>query len=94
VLTFELYTDAPREPACRIHVHLDPLAVASVREAERRPAVAGPRRVAVLTLSGGQELTVCDPAGTAAAVVRQAREEARGRDEREGGADGLTREGG
>ncbi len=57
-------------------VHVDPHAVASVRETERRPAFAGWWRVAVTRMMDGGEFVVEDGARTAARRIREAKESA------------------
>jgi hypothetical protein len=60
----------------------DPLAVASVEEAERRPAFGGYWQVAVVTMYNGEKFTVEDGARRAAKVIGEAKERAAERAER------------
>jgi hypothetical protein len=62
MLTFTLYTADDYDRRTR-HVHIDPLAVASVEEAERRPAFGGYWCVAVITLVNGERFVVEDGRG-------------------------------
>jgi hypothetical protein len=75
MLTFTLYTADDYDRRTR-HVHIDPLAVASVEEAERRPAFGGWWQVAVITLVTGGKYTVEDGARQAALLIRVAKEQA------------------
>jgi hypothetical protein len=58
------------------HVHIDPLAVASVEEAECRPPFGRWHRVAVITMVNGDKLVVADGAWRAAWVIRKVKEKA------------------
>jgi hypothetical protein len=75
MLTFTLYTADDYERRTR-HVHIDPLAVASVEEAERRPAFGGYWQVAVIVLANGERFVVEDGARRAAKMIREAKEKA------------------
>ena len=68
MLTFELYPDGERrtEP-----VHINPAAVASVRETEQRPAFGGWWQVAVIRLIDGTEHVVCDGSRTVAKRIAE-----------------------
>lgn len=72
MLTFTLYTAEDYERRRR-EVHIDPAAVVSVEEAERRPAFAGYWQVAVIALATGQTFTVQDGARTAARQIAEAK---------------------
>jgi hypothetical protein len=77
VLTFTLYTADDYDRRTR-HVHIDPLAVASVEEAERRPAFGGYWQVAVIVMVNGERFVVEDGARRVAKMVREAKEKAAG----------------
>jgi hypothetical protein len=72
MLTFTPYTADGYDRPTR-HVHIDPLAVASVEEAERRPAFGGYWQVAVVTMMNGERFVVEDGARRPAKVVRDAK---------------------
>ena len=61
MLTFALYTADDYERRTR-RVHIDPAAVVSVEEAERRPAFGGWYQVAVIALATGDKFIVEDGA--------------------------------
>jgi hypothetical protein len=66
---FTFFTDTPHAAA---EVHIDPAAVATVVESQRRRAgILVP--VALVTLSTGQEFTVEDPGRDVARRIREAR---------------------
>lgn len=75
MLTFTLYTADDYERSRRV-VHVDPLAVVSVEESERRPAFGGWHQVAVLILSTGDKHIVEDSSRRAAKQIREARQAA------------------
>jgi hypothetical protein len=77
MLTFTLYTADDYDPAPR-HIHIDPAAVVSVEEAERRPAFCGYHPVAVITLATGDKHVVEDGARTAARRIVEAQAAATG----------------
>jgi hypothetical protein len=70
MLTFTLYTE---DRGDRRSAHIDPAAVASVEEAERRPAFGGWHQVAVITLVTGDKFTVEDGARGAARLIAEAK---------------------
>jgi hypothetical protein len=70
VLTFTVNSedrDGPRT------VHIDPAAVATVEEAERRPTFGGWHQVAIVTLTTGHRHVVEDGARTVARQVAAAK---------------------
>ncbi|MHB1425101.1 MAG: hypothetical protein ACYC3I_18170 [Gemmataceae bacterium] len=73
MLTFTVYTADDYERTRRV-VHIDPAAVVSVEEAERRPAFGGYFQVAVITLATGDKFTVQDGSRTAARAIAEAKE--------------------
>jgi hypothetical protein len=75
LLTFTLYTAGDYDRRTR-HVPIDPLVVASVEEAERRPAFVGYWQVAVVVMVNGERFVVEDGARRAARMVREAKERA------------------
>jgi hypothetical protein len=70
MLTFTLYTEDRDGPRA---VHIDPAAVASVEEAERRPAFGGWHQVAVIVLVTGDKFTLEDGARRAARQIAAAK---------------------
>jgi hypothetical protein len=69
MLTFTFFSENPHPPA---EVHIDPAAVSTVAESQRRRAgMLVP--VALVTLSTGQEFTVEDPGRDVAKRIREAR---------------------
>ncbi|MHB1425505.1 MAG: hypothetical protein ACYC3I_20245 [Gemmataceae bacterium] len=72
MLTFNLYTADDYERTRRV-VHIEPAAVVSVEEAERRPAFGGYHPIAVIALATGDKFTVEDGSRTAARLIAQAR---------------------
>jgi hypothetical protein len=75
MLTFTLYNGDDFDRSRRI-VHIDPLAVVSVEEAERRPAFGGYHHVAVITLVTEREYIVEDDPRRAAFEIADALEAA------------------
>ncbi len=75
MLTFTLYTADDYERTRR-HVHIDPSAVVSVEEAERRPAFGGWYQVAVITLVTGDKYIVEDGARLVAKRIAEAQQAA------------------
>jgi hypothetical protein len=73
MLTFRLYRENVSASDRAGTIHIDPLAVVSVEEAERRPAFGGWHQVAVVTLSIGDRHVVEDGARTAARLIADAR---------------------
>src|SRR5689334_4625918 len=71
MLTFDLYT-ADDYDRSRRTVHIDPNAVVSVEETERRPAFGGYHQVAVIMLATGKEYVVEDGARRAARMITEA----------------------
>lgn len=75
MLTFTLHT-ADDYDRSRRQVHIDPAAVISVEEAERRPAFGGYCQVAVITLTTGDKHIVEDGSRTAARKIVEAKRQA------------------
>jgi hypothetical protein len=73
MLTFDVYPDFDRH---QDKVHINPSAVASVRETECRPAFGGWWQVAVIRLIDGAEHVVCDGSRTAAKRIAEAQDQA------------------
>lgn len=73
MLTFILYT-ADDYDRSRRQVHIDPAAVISVEETERRPAYGGYHQVAVITLMTGDKHTVEDGSRTVARQIAEAKQ--------------------
>jgi hypothetical protein len=76
MLTFTLYT-ADEYDRSRRTVHIDPAAVISVEETERRPAFGGWCQVAIITLTTGDKYIVEDDSRTAARMIAEAKLQAR-----------------
>ncbi len=72
MLTFSLYTADDYERSRRV-VHIDPSAVISVEESERRPAFGGRDSVAIITLATGDKYIVEDGARRAAKAIAEAK---------------------
>lgn len=72
MLTFNLYTADDYDRSRRV-VHIDPAAVISVEETERRPAYSGYYQVAIITLVTGDKHTVEDGSRTAARKIAEAK---------------------
>ena len=72
MLTFTLYCD-DFSPGPSRQVHIDPAAVASVEEDERRPAYRGWHQVAVIMLVTGKTFVVEDEARLAAKRIAEAK---------------------
>jgi hypothetical protein len=72
MLTFTLYTADDYGRRSR-QVHIDPAAVASVEESERRPAFGGWYQVAIITLTTGDKHIVEDGARRAARQIAEAK---------------------
>jgi hypothetical protein len=75
VLTFTLFCE---DRGDRRTVHIDPAAVASVEETERRRAFGGWHQVAVITLTTGDKHVVEDGARRAARQIDEAKVAAAG----------------
>lgn len=73
MLTFHLYTADDYERSRRV-VHIDPAAVVSVEETERRPAFGGYWQVAVITLATGDKYTVEDGSRRTAEAIALAKQ--------------------
>jgi hypothetical protein len=74
MLTFSLYT---AEDYLRSHgvVHIDPIAVVAVEEAERSPAFGDWSQVAIITLATGDKYVVKDGDRRAAREIAEAKEQ-------------------
>lgn len=75
MLTFHVYTADDYERTRRT-VHIDPTAVVSVEESERRPAYGGWHAVAIITLATGDKHVVEDGSRRAAKRIAEAKREA------------------
>lgn len=75
MLTFTVYTADDYERTRR-QVHIDPTAVVSVEETERRPAFGGWWQVAIITLSTGDKYIVEDGSRRAAREIAEAKQQA------------------
>jgi hypothetical protein len=73
MLTFNVYTADDYERSRRV-VHIDPAAVMSVEEAERRPAFGGWYQVATITLATGDKHVVEDGSRRAAREIAEAKQ--------------------
>jgi hypothetical protein len=76
MLTFNLYTAEDYDNHTRRQVHIDPAAVISVEETERRPAYSGYHQVAVITLVTGDKHIVEDGSRTAARKIAETKQQA------------------
>jgi hypothetical protein len=76
MLTFTLYTADDYERTRRV-VHIDPVAVVAVEEAERHPAFGDWYQVAIITLATGDKYVVEDGARRAAREIAEAKEQAK-----------------
>ena len=76
MLTFNLYTADDYDNRTGRQVHIDPAAVVSVEETQRRPAYSGYWQVAVITLVTGNKHTVEDGSRTAARKIAEAKQQA------------------
>jgi hypothetical protein len=74
MLTFNLYTADDYNRNSRRVVHIDPAAVISVEETERRPAFGGYHQVAVITLVTGDKHVVLDGGRRAARQIAEAKQ--------------------
>jgi hypothetical protein len=75
MLTFNLYTADEYDNRTRRVVHIDPAAVISVEETERRPAYGGYWQVAVITMITGDKHIVEDDSRTAARKIAEAKQQ-------------------
>lgn len=75
MLTFNLYTADDYERSRRV-VHIDPAAVVSIEENERRPAFGGYHQVAVITLATGDKYIVEDGSRRTAREIAEGKEAA------------------
>ena len=75
MLTFSLFTADDYKRSPRV-VHIDPIAVVAIEEAERRPAVGDWYQVAIITLATGDKYVVEDGARRAAREIAEAKEQA------------------
>jgi hypothetical protein len=73
MLTFTLYTADGHDNRSR-QAHIDPAAVISVEEAERRPAYNGYHQVAVITMINGDKHIVEDGSRTAARKIAETKQ--------------------
>jgi hypothetical protein len=72
MLTFTLYTADDYDRSRRV-VHIDPSAVVSVEETERRLAFGGWYQVAIITLATGDKYVVEDGSRRAAKQIAEAK---------------------
>ncbi|MHB1421870.1 MAG: hypothetical protein ACYC3I_01480 [Gemmataceae bacterium] len=75
MLTFTVYTADDYDRTRRV-VHIDPAAVISVEEDERRPAFGGYHPVAIITMATGDRFTVEDGSRSAARSIAKAKDAA------------------
>jgi hypothetical protein len=80
MLMFTVYTADDYDRTRRV-VHIDPCAVVSVEESDRRPAFGGWYHVAVITLATGDKYIVEDGGRHVAKEIAEAKQQAEARQE-------------